>query len=1081
MIKKMNPDSALLRGFLATGASVFALGATAPVLAQGDEDDVATIAEIEEDIEDARTGDQIIVTGSRVRRNEFTSASPLQVIDGQVSRELGVFDTARLLQESAVATGQQINDTFGGFVLDNGPGASTVALRGIDPERTLLLLNGRRLAPGGVEGAPTSPDLNLIPSSLIGRVDVLLDGASPVYGSDAVAGVANVILRDDFDGFEIETAFNVPFTGGGKTSQVSASWGVSNDRGFIGVGAEFFRRDQFSVADADLTCNEHHQEDENGNIRNIEVDVQPGTSRQPCKTQIIGRFRTFGIDDNFGGSGTSFGDLFYTPGTSNVGVPNFSDEIDADGDGFLDIDSRAPIFTGADQSRSLVQNQDLISPLERISFMAFGNYELEELNNMETFFEFMYAERDSKITGDGAQIFPTVLTTNPTNPCGLEALAADPTLCGGGPQQVVPIVLIDGDRNTTQVEQTQIRIVGGIRGDLPFWNEDPGDGLFGLSNWNYELSGSFSRSLGTSVRRGIIEDRLALSLRTTTRLPDGTLGCGPDFNGDGLPDLANDAELFGFLTDNPCVPVNLFSANVMQGNVLTPEEEEYLFGVRTFGTEIKQSIISGFLSGGVMNVPAGEVLLGLGFEYRQDEIDSRPDDNAEDGNFIGFFADRGAVGRRELKEGYGELIVPIFRDQPFAQELTVEAAGRVTNESFYGTNWTYAVKGIYMPFDWLTIRGSRGTSFRAPNLREQFFRGATGFQSAFADVCTVPPAANNGGVYDAANDPRSARVLANCVLDGVDPTALGLMGASSIEVLTGGTTLLEAETSRTFTVGGVLDVPFADMGLGDNIGLNLSVTHFDIRVENTVEEPSVTFLFNDCYDSRDDLSSAFCNRITRDPNTGFVDIVDAGFINIGVITSRGMDYNVLFEYDGFTVANEPLELSLDVRATQLFEQTQTVIDTFDDNVGEFGTPTWRGQATLLADLADWRFLWRARYIGSQSVFSSVDDGDPPAFGADDTCQAVLDITGARDTSDVGCRPTFSVDDYIVNDASITWRNDVWSATVGINNVFDRKPPRVDSTNNFTSGLLVSPAGNYPLGVGYDFLGRSFQVSVQRKF
>ena len=502
MIKKLNSESALLRGLLATSASVLALGAITPVLAQDDES-VAEIDELDEAIEEARTGDQIVVTGSRVRRNEFTSASPLQVIDGQLSRELGVFDTARLLQESAVATGQQIDSTFGGFVLDNGPGSSTIGLRGLDSQRTLVLLNGRRLAPGGVEGAPTDPDLNLIPSALIGRVDILLDGASPVYGSDAVAGVANILLRDDFDGLEIETAFNVPLGGGGKTSQVSASWGVSNDRGFIGVGAEFFRRDQLSVADADLNCNQFVQEDENGNIRTVEVDVRPGTSRTPCKTQIIGRFRTFGIDDSFSGSGTSFGDLLYTPGVTNVGVPNYSDEIDADGDGFIDVDSRTALYNGNDASRSLVQNQDLVSPIERISFMAFGNYEIEELNNMETFFEFLYAERDNYITGDGAQIFPTVLASNPTNPCSNEALAADPTLCGGGAQQVVPIILIDGDRSDVEVEQSQIRLVGGIRGDLPFFNKDPGDDLFGLSNWTYELSGSFSRSLGTSVRRGI--------------------------------------------------------------------------------------------------------------------------------------------------------------------------------------------------------------------------------------------------------------------------------------------------------------------------------------------------------------------------------------------------------------------------------------------------------------------------------------------------------------------------------------------------------------------------------------------------
>lgn len=1065
-----------IKSLLAVSASAFTMLCYSAATAQDatttdDEDAVETVQpSTDARIQSAEEGDTIVVTGSRIPRSEFSSASPIQVIDGQVSRELGVFDTARLIQESSVATGVQIDNTFGGFVLDNGPGASTVALRGLDPERTLVLLNGRRLGPGGTEGAPTSPDLNLIPSALIGRIDVLLDGASPVYGSDAVAGVTNVILRNDFDGLEIETAFNVPLTGGGKTSQVSASWGVTGDNGFIGVGAEYFRRDQFSVADADLLCDEHFEIDENGNVRNVEVDVRPGTTLNTCKTQIIGRFR----------NGGNFADFFYTPGTTNVNTPNYSRAIDSNGDGLLDVDQKNPLYNGADGSRSIVQNQDLVSPLERISFMAFGNYKIEQLNDMETFFELLYSERSSEITGDGAQIFPTVPEFNPTNPCGLEAASLDPTVCGGvNGVPVIPIVLVDGDRNTTDVNQSQIRIVGGIRGELPFWNGEAGNELFGLSGWTYELSGSYQRSNGTSVRRGILEDRLALSLLTTTRLGDGSLACGIDPDGDGVPNNIGDFDLFGFLGGIDCVPVNLFSANVQELNLLTPAEQEYLFGVRTFSTEIKQSIIQGFVGGNVMNLPAGPVGFVAGFEYRQDEIESRPDDVAEDGNFIGFFADRGATGRRELKEGFAELHVPVFEDQPFAKELYIEGSGRITNESFYGTNWTYAVKGLWKPFDWFTIRGSRGTSFRAPNLREQFFRGATGFQSAFNDPCVVPAAANNAGTYDPTGDTRTPTTLANCVAAGVDPTALGLTGAPSIEVLTGGTTALDPETSRTFTVGGVLDVPFAEIGLGDSIRAQLSVTHFDIVVRNTVEEPSLTFLFDDCFsDSTKPFpSSAFCGRITRDPSTGLVSLVDAGFINIGVVTSRGFDFNTLFEYDGLTVGGETLELTLDARATMLLEQTQTVIDDFDDNLGEVGTPKWRGQATFFADWSNWRGLWRTRYIGKQDEDGGVDLDDPTTFGSGDTCRPFLGLAPAgRDLTDVGCANIDFLDDYFVHDASLTWRNDLWSVTAGLNNVFDKKPPLADS-----SVVNVSAAGNYPLGVGYDFFGRTFQFSIQRRF
>lgn len=148
--------------------------------------------------------EEVVVTGSRIKRSTFDSIAPLQIISGDISREVGLIDPADILQDSTMATGQQIDSTFQGFVLDNGPGASTLSLRGLGTGRTLLLMNGRRIGPAGVEGAPTAADLNLLPGSLIERYDVLLDGASSVYGSDAVGGVTNVILRSDFDGFEAE-------------------------------------------------------------------------------------------------------------------------------------------------------------------------------------------------------------------------------------------------------------------------------------------------------------------------------------------------------------------------------------------------------------------------------------------------------------------------------------------------------------------------------------------------------------------------------------------------------------------------------------------------------------------------------------------------------------------------------------------------------------------------------------------------------------------------------------------------------------------------------------------------------------
>ena len=202
------------------------LALTAPVAfaQEADEDD--------ERASEEREVEEVVVTGSRLKRDTYSSISPLQVISGQVQREIGLVDAGMILHESTATSGVQVDLTFGAFVLDNGPAATTVDLRGLGASRTLFLLNGRRLAPSGVEGAPTSPDINLIPGTLVQQYEVLLDGASSVYGSDAVAGVVNVILEQDFEGFEIEAFSNIPAGGdsAGMQNTISAKWGYNGDR-----------------------------------------------------------------------------------------------------------------------------------------------------------------------------------------------------------------------------------------------------------------------------------------------------------------------------------------------------------------------------------------------------------------------------------------------------------------------------------------------------------------------------------------------------------------------------------------------------------------------------------------------------------------------------------------------------------------------------------------------------------------------------------------------------------------------------------------------------------------------------------
>ena len=304
-----------------------------------------TDAADEEDKAEAKAVDEITVTGSRVKRDTYSSIAPLQVITGQMSREVGLIDPATILQESSSASGLQIDLTFQGFVLDNGPGATNIDLRGLGIGRTLVLVDGRRAAPAGVEGAPFAVDLGLIPASLVQQYDVLLDGASSVYGSDAVAGVTNVILRKDFDGLEVEAFTASPDQSGGLTNTISLAWGKNFDRGFFGVGVEYEDAEEVTLAQRSWTqdCRRHVEIDQNGMIRHNDLfnELEFGRRPEECvATRTSGRFI---MPNVFGGAGS----IWYTPGFSNSGVPNFSQEsmiffnagMDGDGDGVSDIRS----------------------------------------------------------------------------------------------------------------------------------------------------------------------------------------------------------------------------------------------------------------------------------------------------------------------------------------------------------------------------------------------------------------------------------------------------------------------------------------------------------------------------------------------------------------------------------------------------------------------------------------------------------------------------------------------------------------------------------------------------------------------
>lgn len=1035
--------------------------------------------------------EEILVTGSRLKRDTFSSIAPLQIITGEVSREAGLLDAADILQESTAASGLQVDLTFQGFVLDNGPGASTISLRGLDSQRTLVLINGRRVAPAGVEGAPTSPDLNLVPASLLQKIDLLLDGASSIYGSDAVAGVANAIMRKDFDGFEFETYSTVPSHPNGEDNVLSLTWGRNLDRGFVGVGLEYNKSEPVTLEERPWTsgCARHAEIDENGQIRSrgLADEVNNGMKTTECRggSWVARVFQ----DDRRLASGS----IYYTPGYSNGGWPNFSEGstpwfgVDGDGDGQTDFNYIDYSLNGKTQFRYLYPE------FEQTSGMAYGEYTLEGEMNLTPYFELLYSERETFNNTGAISVFPDVPANNPFNLCNPEAengvdcglaqsaLYSNPNVVarfaqrfGGfcasrgftpvgclrafgyipgpiGAVPTIPIVSVRGDRNNAEVSIWQSRAVIGATGDLPSIK------IGQLRDLSFDASLSYSKSSGTASRVGLREDRINLSLGS--------------FSTTNTPCQNDTGESLAFDVADGCVPVNWFAPSLypldtLIGDFATQAERDYLLDSRDFKTEYEQTIASVFFAGTAFELPGGAVDFGFGVEWRKDEITSLPDHVAADGLMFGYFADGGAVGDKVTKEAFAEIELPLLAGLPLAEELILNVSARITDDEYYGTARTESIKLAYRPLNSLLIRSTYGTSYRAPNLRELFLRYQTGFLSLF-DPCFIPEIAIDQltGGYNAERDTREAHVLENCRANGVDPTRASNRGNNtySVELAESGSFDLDEETSRSWTAGFSWEQPFTNA-----FDLAISTNYYNIEVRDTIVEPGGQFIIFDCYFSETG-QSPFCDNIRRDlsnPAQPFIEFIDQGFANRDTDEVTGVDINATLT-DTITMFDRPFEVFVDLVAHRLLK-----VYTFDDGSGvpeeqqyegEWGYPDWKFRLGLRVDWAKWRLSWQSNYIDGMKVDETSFDEFAAVGSGSETCLGP--------PTDVLCRDIGSAGDYMLHSASLYYRGDVWRVGVGVRNVFDEAPPFVDGTEVFSRN-------NRPLGAGYDFNGRRYFLNVR---
>lgn len=1033
-----------LTGFAAISLSMIAT----PAFAQAEESeeeilDVTTPQAAEED-------GAIVVVGSRLRRTEFNSPDPIQIISPELGIKKGQADAADLLQNSPLAAGStQITSTLSSnFVTDGGVGAQTLSLRGLGANRTLVLLNGRRAGPAGTRGAVSSFDLNVLPISIISDVEILKTGASSIYGSDAVAGVVNIKTRQDLDGFDVSLFASPTEDGGGESYQTSLAWGKVFDRGHIMFAGDYYRRNELERRDRDyLSCDEDYIVNEAGQRADI---TDPRTGQPYCNGTIGNLIFTY---DYIGLVGNAFGiptpSNLFTPGGQAIQIIQPDRGGDRLGEFLPALSPATQFFQFSAPSNyfpvnfdgpstgllnlypEAEQKESVIPKTDRYTLYANGAYEITD--NVELYGEALYNKRKTHVDAS-RQLFPTMYTGYSALPYFFgdsEALFSGDPLNDEFEGEVLLQPIIVTDKFDQDIEVDYYRGVLGARGDYGSM----------IPNWSWDIYGQFSRSDGSYTSDIIFNDAYE-TLNYRTQLCEGTVTS---------------------VRGVPCVDIDVTSPETLAGN-FTPEEEAFLFGRDTGTTRYDQWSTEFFTSGDLFKLPGGMSQLGVGVQFRRDEITDTPGPATLAGNSWGLTSAGITAGKSDTYEAFGELELPIFGGVPFVEDFTINLAGRFTRvdaerssdgASDSDEDFTYKIGANWQVTDWLRFRGSYGTSFRTPALYEQFLQDQTGF----LDQLSVDPCIRWG--TGLANGAVTQRLADNCAAAGV-PADYNGVGSSAQTISGGGIGVLDSETSRAWS-GSVILTP----QLWSGSDFSLAVDYIDIKVKGEVTQLGAGNIVSSCYNSEFYPNDPLCDQFVRDsdPNsTSFNNILTIRnpYLNIDSQRNRAVDVTLQFSQDLGNMG----ELGLLAQMTWQLEDKFGLFDnTISDDNGEVGDPKWVGDFAVSWARKAVTVLWSMDVIGKTSDKEDVLD----------TYGTLCPRSGFRGGN---VCPDYTLGTTFYHNASVNLEvASDFDLTLGVANIFDTAPPRASSVFSTISHIGQAPT----IGTYYDYLGRRAFVRARARF
>lgn len=870
--------------------------------------------------QEATSVDEIVVVGSRLRRDNYNAPSPTQVVTREEATLQGFASTTEALQSTAVTGGTaQINNSYGGYVTNGGPGANTIGLRGMGPSRTLVLLNGRRVSPAGSRGSVGAADLNVLPTAMIDRVEVLRDGASSVYGSDAVAGVVNIQTRKNFEGLTFEAQRNEPLeaNGAGGSSRYSLTAGARGDRWRAAGSLERYERDELTLRDREFTrC-------QTDGFRNNKDYIDPITGKSKCYP--ITTTGSNGSSINTIGTNTAAGvGAAGTTATSfNRWRPNAA--ITSGVVGFEGVGGTGTNLNVRDTFDDRMLNRSLISPVEINTVYGEAAYQLNALGNAEVYGEVLFNQRKSSQTGY-RQLALDYAKGSPLIPSNLawSTAFADQGLSKGKAVGVRAFIGFGNDHSEQEVNFN--RYVAGVKGD------------FFIPEWRYDASLSYSRSRSEYTSEQFLTNRLIESLDVVQIAP-GKFQCAQ-------------------LASNPgCIAAPVLNTQTI-GGVLPKDWVDYVFRPVKGTTEFTETVASFGIDGPLFDLPAGKVMGFFGAEYRKSEIDDTPGLDSQIGNTYNYSTSAITRGSDSVWEAFGEIEAPLLRDAPFAKELTLNASFRYTDYDSYGDDTTYKIGLVYQPIQGVTFRGTYGTSYRAPALFEQFVGATTGFQSNTLDRC-------NSFGSDGVNPNR----VANCTAEGL---AGDFQSTSSVKVITAGgaDAGLKAETSTNMTIGLVLQ-PTLPEAWGD---LAFAVDYYEIEVENGVSRTGASEILTRCYDSNPGDFAAdvgFCRLVERDKANNALTVHDS-YVNLATDIVKGLDYTLRYRKDvgpGTALFNLGVTQYTEV-SSKLFAE-----DPLEDVKGMINNPEFTGTADVSYAWNQWRVRYGVEWIQGMDSYAYYEE-DP---------------------------------------------------------------------------------------------------------